>query len=74
MLQVILLTHVPPGVFELYSGLMWFYNKFNNEYLGILREYSDIIGSQIYGHEHTDSFRVLYDDQGENTVCVLILA
>ena len=62
--QVIILSHVPPGIFEKYNSLMWFYNKFNTRYVRILQKFSDIITAQIYGHEHTDSFRILNDTQG----------
>lgn len=62
--QVILLSHVPPGLFEKYSGLMWFYNEFNTQYVRILQNFSDVITSQIYGHEHTDSYRILKDPKG----------
>lgn len=65
-LQVILLSHVPPGLFEKYSSLMWFYDKFNTQYVRILQKFSDVITSQIYGHEHTDSFRILKDSNGNS--------
>ena len=64
-LQVILLSHVPPGLFEEYSSLMWFYDKFNTQYVRILQKFSDVITSQIYGHEHTDSYRILKDSNGK---------
>ena len=64
-LQVILLSHVPPGLFEKYSSLMWFYDKFNTQYVRILQKFSDVITSQIYGHEHTDSYRILKDSNGK---------
>lgn len=43
---------------------MWFYNEFNTKYVRILQNFSDVISSQIYGHEHTDSYRVLKDPKG----------
>ncbi|XP_062571431.1 acid sphingomyelinase-like phosphodiesterase 3b [Saccostrea cucullata] len=71
--KVIILSHVPPGVFEKYNSLMWFYDKFNIRYVRILQKFSDIITAQIYGHEHTDSFRILKDTQG-SPVGTLFLA
>lgn len=71
--KVILLSHVPPGLFEKYSGLMWFYNEFNTQYVRILQNFSDVITSQIYGHEHTDSYRILKDPKGA-PIGVLFLA
>ncbi|WAR24739.1 ASM3B-like protein, partial [Mya arenaria] len=59
--MVYIIAHVPPGVFELGSGLTWFYPKYNKQYLEKLEEFADIITLQLYGHEHTDSFRVQFD-------------
>ncbi|KAK3089276.1 hypothetical protein FSP39_002271 [Pinctada imbricata] len=71
--KVIFLAHVPPGFFELYDGLMWFYDKFNTEYVGIMRNFSDVISTHIYGHEHTDSFRILHDNE-DNPCGILFLS
>jgi hypothetical protein len=29
-----------------------------------VQSYSDVIAGQFFGHAHTDSFRVIYDDNG----------
>ena len=29
-----------------------------------MQVYSDVIAGQFFGHAHTDSFRVIYDDYG----------
>lgn len=62
--QVYIIAHIAPGAFELTSGGYFFYPNFNKHYLDIIERYSDIIQGQFYGHEHTDSFRVLFQDQG----------
>ncbi|WAR24740.1 ASM3B-like protein [Mya arenaria] len=62
--MVFIIAHVPPGVFELGSGLTCFYPKYNKQYLEKLEEFADIISLQVFGHEHTDSFRVQFDAEG----------
>ena len=59
-----IVAHVPPGVFELVEGMSWFYADYNRKYLDVLQKYTDVIQAQMYGHEHTDSFRILFDKQG----------
>ncbi|OWF39125.1 acid sphingomyelinase-like phosphodiesterase 3b [Mizuhopecten yessoensis] len=63
--KVILFSHIAPGYFEKYQDLMWFYNDYNNEYIKILQTFNDVIATQVYGHEHTDSFRLVKDSYGE---------
>ncbi|XP_052778094.1 acid sphingomyelinase-like phosphodiesterase 3b [Mya arenaria] len=71
--MVYIIAHVPPGVFELGSGLTWFYPKYNKQYLEKLEEFADIISLQLYGHEHTDSFRVQFDAEGK-LISMMLLA
>ncbi|KAK6188125.1 hypothetical protein SNE40_004376 [Patella caerulea] len=59
------ISHVPPGAFERLARMSWFYPQFNQQYLKIIADYSDIIIGQFYGHEHTDSFRLLIDQHDE---------
>lgn len=61
--SVYIVAHVPPGMFELVEGMSWFYSEFNRKYLDILLRYTDVIRAQMYGHEHTDSFRILFDKE-----------
>ena len=51
-------------------SVSWFYKTYNKKYLGLLAKYANVIAGQMYGHEHTDSFRILYDNEGK---CVLVL-
>ncbi|XP_006620745.1 acid sphingomyelinase-like phosphodiesterase 3b isoform X3 [Apis dorsata] len=38
--------------------------RHNAKYLQLIRLYSDIIRGQFFGHWHTDTFRVVYNDNG----------
>ncbi|KAJ8306380.1 hypothetical protein KUTeg_016925 [Tegillarca granosa] len=68
--KVFIVSHVPPGEFELVRDIMWFYSDYNNKYLEIMRTHKDEISSQIYGHEHTDSFRILRDHKDKKQVII----
>ncbi|KAL4235939.1 hypothetical protein ACF0H5_004328 [Mactra antiquata] len=63
--KVYIIAHVPPGKFELVEDMAWFYGSYNRKYLEILETYADVIEAQLYGHEHTDSFRIQFDGQGK---------
>ncbi len=39
---------------------MW--SQFVPPYLALLGAFADVIESQIYGHDHTDSFRFLFPE------------
>ncbi|XP_052833416.1 acid sphingomyelinase-like phosphodiesterase 3b isoform X2 [Octopus bimaculoides] len=60
--KVLLMAHVPPGIFERRAFLQWMRPDFNDQLVDILSNYSDTVDMQIYGHEHTDTFRLLYED------------
>lgn len=47
------------SAFEQSPNVTWLKDKFNAELLQILREYSDVIRSMLFGHNHRDSFRLL---------------
>jgi len=63
-LQVYIVAHVPPGMFELGDSISWFYAAYNKKYLEVMEKYQDVIAVQLYGHEHTDSFRLQFDKEG----------
>lgn len=44
---------------------------FNNAYLNIVREYSDVIASSMAGHYHMDDFRLVMDNTGSKAVAYL---
>ena len=62
--QVYIIGHVPPGTMGRALDIQWFTANFNNHFLEILQTYSDCIAAAIFGHEHTDSFRIVYDKKG----------
>jgi len=64
--KVFLFTHIPPGKFERFYqefedsyGFPWFKEDYNFRYLQILQEYADTIHLQLYGHHHTDTFKLI---------------
>jgi sphingomyelin phosphodiesterase acid-like 3 len=63
--KVILIGHVPPGLFEKHNYTYWYRPFFNNVFLQLLRKHSDVIASAHFAHHHTDTFRVVADDNGK---------
>lgn len=47
------------------NGHTTFSEKNNLRYLQLVRKYSSIILGQFFGHLHSDSFRIIYNDNGE---------
>uniref|UniRef100_A0A667GLZ1 Sphingomyelin phosphodiesterase acid like 3B n=1 Tax=Lynx canadensis TaxID=61383 RepID=A0A667GLZ1_LYNCA len=62
--MVYIIGHVPPGFFEKTRNKAWFREGFNEEYLKVVRKHHHVIAGQFFGHHHTDSFRMFYDDTG----------
>uniref|UniRef100_A0A2K5DT27 Sphingomyelin phosphodiesterase acid like 3B n=1 Tax=Aotus nancymaae TaxID=37293 RepID=A0A2K5DT27_AOTNA len=62
--MVYIVGHVPPGFFEKTENKAWFREGFNEKYLKVVRKHHRVIAGQFFGHHHTDSFRMLYDDAG----------
>lgn len=68
--QVYIVGHIPPGSDErqttsLPNGHTTFSEKNNLRYLRLVRKYSNIILGQFFGHLHSDSFRIIYNENGE---------
>jgi len=63
-MQVLLVGHVPPGAFGRCFNISWMRPVFNKHLLSLLQQYRSNIVAAIFGHEHTDAFRVVYDDTG----------
>ncbi|XP_071455401.1 acid sphingomyelinase-like phosphodiesterase 3b [Hetaerina americana] len=65
---VYLVGHVPPGVEERSANakepLGSFKDRVNRRYLHLVRKYSHAIVGQFFGHHHSDSFRVIYNENG----------
>ncbi|XP_078611064.1 acid sphingomyelinase-like phosphodiesterase 3b [Branchiostoma floridae x Branchiostoma japonicum] len=70
--KVFLIGHVPPGFFERSKGKSWFYPEYNKRYLQIIARYADVIKGQFFAHQHLDSFRLFYDDQGRAVNSMLL--
>uniref|UniRef100_A0A8C9BL25 Sphingomyelin phosphodiesterase acid like 3B n=1 Tax=Phocoena sinus TaxID=42100 RepID=A0A8C9BL25_PHOSS len=62
--MVYIIGHVPPGFFEKTRNKAWFREGPNQEYLKVVRKHHRVIAGQFFGHHHTDSFRMFYDDAG----------
>ena len=61
--MAIIAAHVPPGYFERDPYGPYFVNIFgddhyNDYFADIVTRYSHKIMAQLYGHAHTDSFRI----------------
>ncbi|XP_066126037.1 acid sphingomyelinase-like phosphodiesterase 3b [Saccopteryx bilineata] len=61
---VYIIGHVPPGFFEKTRNTAWFRKDFNEKYLKVVQRHYGVIAGQFFGHHHTDSFRMFYDDAG----------
>uniref|UniRef100_A0A0B7AV20 Calcineurin-like phosphoesterase domain-containing protein n=1 Tax=Arion vulgaris TaxID=1028688 RepID=A0A0B7AV20_9EUPU len=65
--KVIVTGHVPPGLIT--PGLTdWFYPKHKSQFMSILLNYSDVIATTHFGHDHSDGFKILQNDNGTRAV------
>ncbi|XP_059146903.1 acid sphingomyelinase-like phosphodiesterase 3b [Physella acuta] len=69
--KVIITGHVPPTL-VVPSLLNWFQLRFHARFINLLTSYSDIILAHHYGHDHSDSFRILQRDDGMGATPVFI--
>ncbi|XP_036335865.1 uncharacterized protein LOC118746170 [Rhagoletis pomonella] len=74
---VYIVGHIPPGSDERHIGLQQnghttFTETNNKRYLELVRKYSSIIQGQFFGHLHSDSFRIIYDDNGKPVSWMMI--
>ena len=60
------MAHIPPGKFERFYqeyndqfGFPWFSDAYNDRYLELMDESSDVIAFHFYGHHHTDMIKFL---------------
>jgi len=60
--KVYVIGHIPPGYFELVDDVYWLYPEYSRRFVSIVNSYSDVITGQFFGHHHTDSYRMLYDE------------
>eukprot|EP00058_Branchiostoma_floridae_P018145 XP_002603634.1 hypothetical protein BRAFLDRAFT_101365 [Branchiostoma floridae] len=64
MEKVYIIGHVPPGTHERIYTKRDFRPNHNKRYITIVRKYADVISGQMFAHEHFDTFRMIYDEQG----------
>ncbi|KAG4079828.1 hypothetical protein HA402_014959 [Bradysia odoriphaga] len=74
---VYIVGHMPPGsderqVGSLPNGHSTFSEKNNLRYLRLVRKYSNIILGQFFGHLHSDSFRIIYNEIGKPVSWIMI--
>lgn len=65
--QVYIVGHIPPGLDErqrssMYPPSIGFKDYHNKMYLSLVRKFSEIIVGQFFGHLHSDTFRVIYEN------------
>ncbi|XP_039444463.1 acid sphingomyelinase-like phosphodiesterase 3a [Culex pipiens pallens] len=76
--NVYIVGHIPPGSDERHIGHTMpyghtsFTEKNNARYLRLVKKYSSIIQGQFFGHLHSDSFRVVYNDIGKPVSWMMI--
>lgn len=66
--KVILIGHIPSG-----EGAPANYSAYGEQYLSIVRRYNSTIAAQIFGHTHTDSFELVFDED-RTPVSVIYIA
>ncbi|XP_041049797.1 acid sphingomyelinase-like phosphodiesterase 3b isoform X2 [Carcharodon carcharias] len=62
--KVYIIGHIPPGFFEKKRGTHWFQENFNKRYIEIITKHSQVIAGQFFGHQHRDSFKIFYSNNG----------
>ncbi|XP_077288095.1 acid sphingomyelinase-like phosphodiesterase 3b [Arctopsyche grandis] len=68
--MVYIVGHVPPGADERQGGApplpqTSFSEENNKRYLRLVRKFHGTIAGQFFGHLHSDSFRIMYNDLGK---------
>ncbi|XP_018018528.1 acid sphingomyelinase-like phosphodiesterase 3b [Hyalella azteca] len=56
--KVMLVGHAPPGFFERFPIIPSFNVTYNEHFIDIVEQSGALIHSQVYGHLHTDTFRI----------------
>lgn len=59
-----IIAHIPPGMFEKHRSWRWYFPEYNNRFNEILRAHATVISSVNTAHHHTDSFKILYNENG----------
>uniref|UniRef100_A0ABD2W3D3 Acid sphingomyelinase-like phosphodiesterase 3b n=1 Tax=Trichogramma kaykai TaxID=54128 RepID=A0ABD2W3D3_9HYME len=69
---VYIVGHTPPGVDDRNTGFSGLSDEHNAHYLQVVRQYSNIIKGQFFGHWHSDTFRIVYDDNNQPVSWIMI--
>ena len=56
---------MPTGSLETDTAVRWFNEKNNKKINDLYRKYDDVILGVHAGHEHMDSFRIIYSENGK---------
>uniref|UniRef100_A0A2P2HZX6 Acid sphingomyelinase-like phosphodiesterase 3b n=1 Tax=Hirondellea gigas TaxID=1518452 RepID=A0A2P2HZX6_9CRUS len=72
--KVLLSAHSPPGFFERMPIIPFFNASYNKAYLSLLAQHSDAVHSHVYGHLHTDTFRIFAGEDGLSSGSVAFIA
>ena len=60
--QVIISAHIPPGYFERWPLNPLFFTEKNDRYIQLILNFGHVIAFQVYGHTHTDAFRIFAEN------------
>ncbi|XP_053402457.1 acid sphingomyelinase-like phosphodiesterase 3b isoform X2 [Mercenaria mercenaria] len=69
--KVILTGHVPPG-FTTPRAVRWMTEAFNKKFIEIVLRHSSVIVAMHFGHEHHDSYRLFYNQEGTAVVSLFL--
>ncbi|XP_069830995.1 cyclic GMP-AMP phosphodiesterase SMPDL3A [Dendropsophus ebraccatus] len=61
--KVYIIAHVPIGFLPFTLGITAMRETFNQKLVKIIRNYSDVISGQFYGHTHRDSIMIVLDEK-----------
>jgi len=66
--------HIPPGICGRCGYISWMRPSFNEKFVGLLRRHHSVIAAAIFGHEHTDAFHVIYDNNRKSSSVFFAIA
>lgn len=56
--KIYVMGHIPPTVGSYRNNQMW-HKRYLDRYLHLIHDYNDVVVAQLFGHLHSDEFRVL---------------
>ncbi|TPP63484.1 Acid sphingomyelinase phosphodiesterase 3a [Fasciola gigantica] len=72
--KVIIISHIPPGTHELKVNASYaLHTPYNDRFVELIQNYSDVISTVLSGYEHLDTFRVILD-KSYHPVSTILLA